>query len=152
MKRIVASVLTVAMGIIAAGCGFLAGAQTGFSVISSDGFPPIGPTTTVGGVVESLSNGCVFLAKEADSSRLWIVWPPGASKRPAADGASEVVLGNGQVVRNGDRVEIVGELINRAGLPQGDISGSMWEAHARFCLGDEVRDPEVVRAESVAVA
>ncbi len=51
----------------ATGCGLLMG-EAGFSRISSEGFDPIGPTSTYVGVVALRDNGCIFLDSD-DASR-----------------------------------------------------------------------------------
>ena len=51
----------------ATGCGLVMG-DAGFSRISSEGFDPIGPTSTYVGVVALRDNGCIFLDSD-DASR-----------------------------------------------------------------------------------
>jgi hypothetical protein len=134
-----------------AGCGSAAG-LTGNWPISSDGFPPIGSTTSVSGTVTIPANGCVMLDTGTGSAPLWVVWPAGATYVAIDEHTNQIRLAGGAVVSAGDRVEIVGELMSRSGLPDGGISDSMWGAHAGFCLGREGRYAEILRAETVSVS
>lgn len=135
-----------------AGCASLPGSLAGNWPISSDGFPPIGSTTAVSGTVLNKANGCIMLDTGAGSPPLWVVWPPGATYVPVDEHINRVRLADGAPVNAGDRVEIVGELISRSGLPDGAEANSMWGTHAGFCLGNEIRDAEILRAETVSIA
>ncbi len=136
--------------VIASLTGCVAG-MAGQMPISSDGFDPIGPTSTVTGTVALRDNGCIFL-ESADAS-LWVVWPPGAVYQSTGEHESNIELADGTKVMPGDEVEIVGELMTRGGLPQGDRpEATIWGSHAGFCLSDTRREPEILRAESVTIA
>ncbi|MGC3994705.1 MAG: hypothetical protein QM779_11430 [Propionicimonas sp.] len=134
------------------GCGLVPSSLAGNHPVSSDGFPPIGPTTTVSGVVVNLDNGCIVLATDVNPGQLWVVWPPGATYHALDEHTNEIRLADGTQVQDGARIEIVGQLITRADLPDGGNSDSMWGSHAGFCLGATTKDPEIVRAETVAKA
>lgn len=125
-------------------------AMAGQRPISSDGFDPIGPTAIVTGTVALRNDGCIFL-ESADAS-LWVVWPPGAVYQSTGEHESNIQLADRTKVMPGDEIEIVGELMTRSGLPQGNRPlAAIWASFADFCLGDR-REPEILRAESVAVA
>lgn len=122
----------------------------GQAPVAADGFDPIGPTSTYTGTVALAENGCIFL--ELDGSSVWTVWPPGASYESTDQHQSNIRLGDNRRVFPGDRIEVVGELITRSGLPQGDNTNTLWGSHARFCLGPDKHDAEILRAVSVTSA
>ena len=130
----------------ATGCGLLMG-EAGFSRISSEGFDPIGPTSTYVGVVALRDNGCIFL--DSDDASRWVVWPPGAKYESTDQHDSNIRLSDGTKVESGDHVRITGELLTISDLPQGANQDSMWGAHSRFCFQGTDGEPEILRAESV---
>lgn len=142
MNRVVTGLLLVAM---TSGC---ASGVAGQVRISSDGFDPVGPTSSYSGTVELRDNGCIFLGLNGRS--VWMVWPPGASYESAGERQSNIRLADSTRILPGDRIDVVGELITRSGLPQGDNTDTQWGSQARFCLGPIKHDAEILRAVSVA--
>lgn len=145
MGRNLAVPLVVALMTVT-GCGLVTG-QAGFSRISSEGFDPIGPTSTYVGVVALRDNGCIFL--DSDDASRWVVWPPGATYESTDQDDSSIRLFDGTKVEPGDHVQITGELLTISDLPEGANPDSMWGAHSRFCFLNTEGESEILRAESV---
>lgn len=80
------------------------------------------------------SNGCFTWRApdetEADSAS--IVWPEDARQ----DGA-EVVLGSGERVGDGDRLDAVGAIVRLSDLPDGATDSSYFASFGQFCGADE---------------
>lgn len=136
----------LALAVLTSGC---ASGIAGQAPIAADGFDPIGPTSTYAGTVALRDNGCIFLELEATS--VWMVWPPGASYESTDQHQSNIRLADNRRVLPGDRIEVVGELITRSGLPQGDNTSTLWGSHAGFCLGPTKHDGEILRAATVTI-
>ncbi|MFT4296598.1 MAG: hypothetical protein QM582_14415 [Micropruina sp.] len=117
MNRLVAGTLMVA---VTSGCSFGVGQVS----VSSDGFDPAGPTSAYSGTVEARDNGCVFLS--VNGTPIWMVWPPGAAYESTGESQSNIRLADGTRIFHGDRIDVMGELITRSRLPQGDNIDSQW--------------------------
>ncbi len=141
MNRVAAGLFMV---VLTSGC---AAGVAGQVAVSSDGFDPVGQTAPYSGTVELRANGCVFL--DVDGSSVWMVWPPGASYESTGEHQSTIRLADNTRISPGERINVVGELISRSGLPQGDNPDSQWGSQARFCLGPAKHDAEILRAVSV---
>lgn len=135
----------IAGGVLVGGCAN-DNDLVGNHPISADGFPPItGETTNIAGSVIDAGNGCLFL-KIDETTRHWVVWPEGSQRESESSGLS---LADGQVVRTGDDVEVIGQLQTRSALPGGEDPESSWGALAQFCLGAAVVEDELIRATEV---
>jgi hypothetical protein len=134
------------MAALTSGCASGIGGQ---APVAADGFDPIGAPSTYAGAVALRDNGCIFL--ELDGASVWMVWPPGASYESTGEHQSNIRLGDNRRVFPGDRIEVVGELITRSGLPQGDDANTLWGSHAGFCLGPTKHDGEILRAVTVTI-
>lgn len=75
-----------------------------------------------------------------------MVWPEGSQRESEGSGLS---LADGQMVRTGDDVEVIGQLQTRSALPDGEDPESSWGALAQFCLGAAVVEDELIRATVV---
>ncbi|MFV0451763.1 MAG: hypothetical protein ACK5LS_05870 [Propioniciclava sp.] len=143
--RAIAVGALMATGILSA----CSGGDLGFTTISADRFPPIGPTVTLSGVVDVRFNGCIHLQTGTEAP--WVVWPPGAEQMSDAQGAA-IRLADGTILRHDSPVDIEGEVMTRAGLPEGGDPDSMWGAYSGFCLGTEINnDREILRAATVTL-
>ena len=78
------------------------------------------------------------------------MWPPGAIYESTDRDRSNIKLADNTRIHSGDRIDVVGELITRSGLPQGGNPDSAWGSFAGFCLGGDKEDAEILRAVSVA--
>ncbi len=82
---------------------------------------------------------------------MWVVWPAGASYESTGEHQANVRLADGTEIGPGMQVEIVGALITRSDLPDGDNPQGQWGQHAGFCIGQPRSEGEILRAESVTL-
>jgi hypothetical protein len=103
-------------------------ADSADAALASAGVDPVNRS----GALSVASNGCFMWSSDDDADGAWLVWP--AEARQSDDG---VILGDGEQVGDGDRLEAIGSLVALSDLPDGGNPDSYFGAYGGFCGAGE---------------
>lgn len=132
--RICAAVAAAALVVLVTGCGVgePGSDEVGWGLpVLHDGEHVAGAVTPVDGAFRVEENGC-FTLEMPDGSRRWVVWP-----RDAEQADDTVVLPDGGVVADGDRVSGTGVVAGAEVLPTWSTVDSYFRSIGDFCGAGE---------------